>query len=388
MPKRKRIIILGATGSIGDSTLKLVRAAPERFEIVAMSAHQNTQKLMALAQEFRPQAIALTHDKGLSPDTIPVQTILHTGSNAACDILEYEADIVVAAMMGASGVAPVMKAIKRGFTVALANKEALVCAGQFMMDACKQYNTMLLPIDSEHNAIYQLLQGESHKHIHHITLTASGGPFLSTPLDELAGITPSQAVAHPKWSMGHKISIDSATMMNKGLECIEAHWLFGLPADKIHALIHPQAVMHGMVAFEDGSTTAHMGATDMCIPISYCLYAPERASLPQHSKRVLPLNEMHFLPIEKERYPAFYLSMDALRAGLGSTICLNAANEIAVAAFLNERIGFTDIVRHVALQLEYHTGHTLNSIEDVLAWDAEIRIKTEETLSKATQHYA
>lgn len=388
MLKRTRIIILGATGSIGDSTLKLVRAAPERFEIVAMSAHQNTQKLLALAQEFTPEAIAITYDEGLSPDLLPPNTTLHTGPNAACDILEYDADIVVAAMMGASGVIPVMKAIKRGFTVALANKEALVCAGQFMMDACKKYNSRLLPIDSEHNAIYQLLQGESDKHIHHITLTASGGPLLSTPLDKLASITPSQAIAHPKWSMGHKISIDSATMMNKGLECIEAHWLFGLPADKINALIHPEAIMHGMVTFQDGSTTAHMGAADMCIPISYCLYAPERALLPQHAAHSLPLNGMTFSPIEQERYPAFFLSMDALRAGIGSTICLNAANEIAVAAFLNKRIGFTDIARHVALQLEYRTGHTLNSIEDVLAWDAEIRIKTEETLSKATEHYA
>lgn len=387
MTKRTRIILLGATGSIGDSTLKLVREAPERFEIVGLTAHNNAEKLALLAQEFAPHAVGITFAPEAYGQQLPKTTALYTGTDAACDILDIDADIVVAAMMGASGVRPVMKALKRGIRVALANKEALVCAGQFLMEASHANQAPLLPVDSEHNAIYQLLQGQSAKHVSHITLTASGGPFFTWKLDELSAVTPQQAVAHPKWSMGAKISVDSATMMNKGLECIEAHWLFNTPAEQIEVLIHPEAVVHGMVTFNDGSQFAHLSHADMTIPIGFCLYAPERAC----GARALSLgmlNGMSFHTVDNERYPALSLAMNALRAGMSSTIALNAANEIAVGAFLAERIGFTDIVPLVARITEQHAGHHLKSIEDVLALDAEIRIKTEETLSKAAKRYA
>lgn len=385
MNRRMRIILLGATGSIGDSTLKLVRAAPERFEIIAMTAHSNAPKLAALAHEFKPKALGITH----KADTmeLPAGTALLTGPHAACDVLEYEADIVVAAMMGAAGVLPVMKALERGMKVALANKEALVCAGQFMLDACNRHGGELLPIDSEHNAIYQLLQGQHGKHIAHITLTASGGPFFVRPLHELADVTPEQAMAHPKWPMGAKISVDSATMMNKGLECIEARWLFGLPSQKIDVLIHPEAVVHGMISFTDGSSFAHLSPADMTIPISYCLYAPERVEAANHISLAM-LNGMGFYAVDAERYPALALARDALDAGMAATITLNASNEIAVAAFLAGRIGFLDIVPTVAKLTEQHAGHPLKTIEDVLALDAETRIKTEETLTGTTKIYA
>ena len=388
MTARTRIILLGATGSIGDSTLRLIRQAPERFEIVGLTAHSNAKKLAELAREFMPKAIGITEATDDLENALPPHTILHRGVDAACEILDHEADIVVAAMMGASGVMPVMKALQRGMKVALANKEALVCAGQFMMDACATHNATLLPVDSEHNAIYQLLQGQSQKHVTHITLTASGGPFFTKPLHELSSVTPEQAVAHPKWSMGAKISVDSATMMNKGLECIEAHWLFAVPPENIDVLIHPEAVVHGMITFSDGSSFAHLSPADMTIPIAHCLYAPGRASLPQHALPLNMLNGMSFHCVDNERYPALSLARDALKSGMSATITLNAANEVAVSAFLETQIGFSDIVPMVAQLTEQHAGLPLKTIEDVLALDAQIRIKSKETLLKAAKHYA
>jgi 1-deoxy-D-xylulose-5-phosphate reductoisomerase len=387
MTKRTRIILLGATGSIGDSTLKLVRAHPDRFEIVALTAHSNEQKLLLLAQEFSPRAVGITHLATLSNGDLPANTALHTGENAAYDVLNYDADIVVAAMSGAAGVRPVMRAITCGMTIALANKEALVCAGALMMDACTQHNARLLPVDSEHNAIYQLLSGQEKRHVSHITLTASGGPFLNTPLEAFATITPQQAVAHPKWSMGAKISVDSATMMNKGLECIEAHWLFALKPEQIQVLIHPQAVAHGMVSFTDGSSFVHVSPADMTIPLSYCLYWPERHTQTQHVLSLTELNQLQFTAVDRDRYPALSLSMQALQEGSHATICLNAANEVAVAAFLSGRINFTGIVPLVADTLEQVTSSRIATIEDVMALDALVRIRAEETLHTSRRHY-
>lgn len=387
MSERTRIILLGATGSIGDSTLKLVRAAPERFEIVALSAHANADKLARLACEFSPKAVGITNAPPGFATTLPEGTELSSGPEASCDILELEADLVIAAMMGASGVKPVMKALGKGMDVALANKEALVCAGQFMLDACTAHGGKLLPIDSEHNAIHQLLAGHGTEHVEHITLTASGGPFFTRPLHELASVTPEEAVAHPKWSMGAKISVDSASMMNKGLECIEAHWLFGLPPEKIEVLIHPEAIVHGMVRFSDGSQFAHLSPADMTIPIGYCLYAPERHTSPRNLTLSM-LNGLSFHSVDHERYPALKLSLEALKNGMGATIALNASNEIAVGAFLAGRLAFTDIVSLVRDVTEQHAGQQPKTIEDVLSLDALVRIRAEETLAKAIKHYA
>ncbi len=387
MHKPLRIILLGATGSIGDSTLKLVRAHPEQFQIVGMSAHSNAEKLATLAHEFKPSHVALHHLNGSNAEW-PKNCQLITGENASEKLLDQDADIVVAAMLGASGVKPVMKALTLGRTVALANKEALACAGRFMMEASAKHNAKLLPIDSEHNAIYQLLDGQPDKHLTHITLTASGGPFLHSPLDSLKQMTPAQAIAHPKWSMGSKISVDSATMMNKGLECIEAHWLFNIAGDKIRALIHPQAIMHGMVTFQDGSSLAHLSCTDMTIPISYCLFGKERAPSSPHMLDIMQLNGLEFMEIDRQRYPAFFVAMQALNEGMAACIALNASNEIAVQAFMEQELSFTDISVFVDKITEQHAGLPLESIEDVLALDAEVRIKAREILTKARKHYA
>lgn len=388
MSKRTRIILLGATGSIGDSALKLIRNAPERFEIVAMTAHSNAQKLAQLAHEFKPKALGLTVVDTTLPSPFAYDTPLHTGEDAACDVLDYEADIVIAAMMGAAGVLPVMKAATLGRTIALANKEALVCAGSLIMQACHTYKATLLPIDSEHNAIFQLLSDKAHSSLSHITLTASGGPFLNMPMASLVAVTPEQAIAHPKWSMGAKISVDSATMMNKGLECIEAHWLFGLEAGRMKVMIHPQAIIHGMATFDDGSTLAYASPADMMIPISYCLYAPQRATLPDQILTLDMLNGLTFFNVENERFPALKICLDALQEGNASTIALNASNEVAVGAFLQKRIGFCNITSLVEEITAKHTGHNPKTIEDVLQLDADIRIKTEETITKAYKIYA
>lgn len=372
---RKSITILGATGSIGDSTLDIIRRNPEQFEVIALTANNNTQKLITLAKEFRPKAIALADEskwpelKGLDCDIVSLN-----------EAASMDADITVAAIVGAAGLPTVMEAIKHGKIVALANKESLVCAGSLVLQACQKYGTKLLPIDSEHNAVFQVLSTEHRAALEKVTLTASGGPFLNRPLGTFKDITPAEAVAHPKWSMGAKISVDSATMMNKGLELIEAHFLFGLSPQQMDVLIHPESIIHALVHYADGSVLAQLGMPDMRIPISYTLAWPNRIAIATERLDLAKIANLHFQPMDEARFPALVLAKQAMHAGQSAMITLNAANEMAVSAFLQGKISFPAITHTIERALADSTPQTMNTLEDVIALDKEVRKKTSQLL--------
>lgn len=368
----RRVSVLGATGSIGDSTLRVLAEHPGSFHIAALSAQDNAEKLIALARQFRPEMVAIgnaahyaTVKEALAPLGIHVSTHVEDAASVPCDIS-------VCAIVGAAGLLPTLRAIEQGRAVALANKEALVCAGGLMLQACARHGTTLLPVDSEHNAIFQVLNGTTQA-VEKITLTASGGPFLRRPIDTFEAITPAEAVNHPRWKMGAKISIDSATMANKGLELIEAHYLFGLPAAQIDVLVHPESIVHSLVHFADGSVLAQLGMPDMRIPIAYTLSWPQRLQVDTPRLDLAHMGSLHFSALEAARYPALPLARQALAGGAAHCIAFNAANEVAVQQFLDGRISFPAITRHVASTLENLASTPISTIDDVLACDADIR---------------
>lgn len=380
----RRVSILGATGSIGESTLRVIAEHPQRFAITALTAQRNAEKLIALARQFRPAAVAIGDETQLPA----VRNALHPlgiavfgGATGIAEAACIPADITVAAIVGAAGLIPTMRAIEQGASVALANKEALVCAGRLVMEACATHGTRLLPIDSEHNAIFQVLAAEHRAAVEKITLTASGGPLLRRPLATFTSVTPEEAVNHPRWSMGAKISVDSATMMNKGLELIEAHYLFDLPASRIEVLVHPQSIIHSLVHYADGSVLAQLGMPDMAIPIAYTLSWPERMAVTTPRLNLAEIGALQFEPLEAARFPALGLARAALNAGESHLIALNAANEIAVAAFLEGRIPFTGIAQTVAGVVEGTKAASIASLEDVLAADQEARTQARELIA-------
>ena len=380
----RRVSILGATGSIGDSSLRVIAQHPERYQITALTAQDNAEKLIALAQQYRPQAVAIGNEAqfatvcdALKPMGIAVFAGARGIEEAAC----IEADITVAAIVGAAGLIPTLRAIEQGGSVALANKESLVCAGELVMQACATHGTKLLPIDSEHNAIFQVLAKEHRAQVEKITLTASGGPLLRTPLESLKDITPEQAVKHPRWSMGAKISVDSATMMNKGLELIEAHYLFDMPSSRLDVLVHPQSIIHSLVHYTDGSVLAQLGMPDMAIPIAYTLSWPERLAVATPRLDLAEIAKLEFEALDNARFPALGLARAALSAGPAAMIALNAANEVAVAAFLGRHIPFTAIAQTVARIVESAANQNIASVEDVLAANIDARRRTEELLA-------
>lgn len=375
----QHISILGVTGSIGASTLRLVEFYPQRFSLRAITAQDNIDKLIEIALKFQPQHVAIgndTHYLRLKEALAHTNITVAAGKEAITDAASIPADTIVAAIVGIAGLAPTLRAIEQGTRVALANKESLVSAGQIMMRAVTQYGTTLLPVDSEHNAIFQILHTEHNQHLEHITLTASGGPLRHTPYEALAHITPAQAIAHPKWSMGAKISVDSATLMNKGLELIEAAHIFALPPEKLACVVHPQSIIHGLAHYSDGSVLAHMALPDMITPLAHCLAWPERIALPIPKLDLVTLGSLSFEAPDMHRFPCLQLALEALRVGGAAPTIANAANEIAVAAFLDGRIGFMDIPAHIAHTLE-HLHHTPapQSLEDVLAIDCAAREK-------------
>jgi len=343
---KKKISILGATGSIGRSTLDLVERVPERFEVVALSAQRNVEEL-AIAARRTGARLAVVADPQRFTDLEELLDGSGCRAAAGADALEEaaagEADWIMAAIVGCAGLLPTMAAVEAGKTVALANKEALVTAGGLMTEAARRSGATLLPVDSEHNAIFQCLAGSRSEDVARLVLTASGGPFRGATEQQLRDATPAQAVAHPKWSMGAKISVDSATLMNKGLELIEAHHLFGLSPEKIDIVVHPQSVVHSLVEFIDGSLLAQLGSADMRIPISYALGWPERIPTPAARLDLVELARLDFEAPDLRRFPALRLARQALERGGGAPIVLNAANEIAVELFLAGRIGFTEI---------------------------------------------
>ena len=376
----RRLTILGATGSIGTSTLAVIADNPEAFEVEAVTAFGNARNLARIARSVNARSAVVANPNSYQELK---QELDGTGIEAASgpvaieEVASRPVDIVVAGIVGAAGLAPTMLALEAGSNVALANKECLVCAGDLFVQAASDAGTHILPLDSEHNAVFQALTGNRLADVATMTLTASGGPFRDWTKAAMAGARPEQALKHPNWSMGPKITIDSATLMNKGLELIEAHHLFGVGNDMLEVVVHPQSVIHGMVTFHDGTTLATMGAPDMRLPIAYCLHWPRRPGNMGLSLNLAALGRLTFEKPDTARFPALRLAREALDAGGWATNILNAANEIAVAAFLSGSIGFLDIARLVEQTLDHAPkaglDHAPQSLGEALALDKEAR---------------
>ena len=375
---KRKIAILGATGSIGKSTLDLIERNPDRFEIVSVTAATNVEALAEIARRTRARLAVIADKDRLArlQDLLAGTDCRIAGGEAALIEAIEDADLVIAAIVGCAGLPSVMAAVERGQTVALANKEALVTAGPLMTDAAARSGATLLPVDSEHNAIFQCLAGSRAEDVSRIILTASGGPFRTASAETIRAATPAQAVAHPNWSMGAKISVDSATLMNKGLELIEAHFLFGLPSRQIDIVIHPQSVVHSLVEFVDGSVLAQLGSPDMRVPIAYALAWPERLPTPAQRLDLAAIGRLDFEAPDELRFPALRLAREALEDGGASPIVLNAANEVAVASFLAGEIRLSDIARSVQEALEAARFDAPRSIGDVLEIDRVTRERT------------
>ena len=387
------LTILGSTGSIGESTLDVVSRHPEKFRVFALAGHRQVDKLAAQCKQFRPEYAVIGDaghaaelEKKLKQEGISTQVLY--GSQALIDVASAdEVSGVMCAIVGAAGLPSALAAAKKGKTIYLANKETLVVSGALFMETARQNGATVLPIDSEHNAIFQVLPsdytGRLNEHgINSIILTASGGPFLNTDLSTFDSITPEQAVKHPNWSMGRKISVDSASMMNKGLELIEAHWLFNCPPEKLEVVIHPQSVIHSMVRYRDGSVLAQLGNPDMRTPIAYCLGLPERIDSGVGELDFGALSALTFQKPDFDRFPCLKLAYQAMNAGGAAPCVLNAANEVAVAAFLDKRIKFTDIAKVVAHCLAQNFSDGRHDIEGLLAQDAQTRRQAEAFIGK------
>jgi 1-deoxy-D-xylulose-5-phosphate reductoisomerase len=375
----KSIALLGSTGSIGVNTLDVVRQFPERFRVHGMVAGRNMKLLAEQVREFHPECVAI-QDAGDAPQLRELigrdkVEIVSGQAGAIAVATASEVDVVLAAIVGGAGLMPTLAAVRAGKEIALANKEALVMAGEIFVQAARDKNIRLLPVDSEHSAIFQCLQGNRLDEVEKIILTASGGPFLRTPLDCLDEVTVEQALQHPNWKMGPKITIDSATMMNKGLEVVEAHWEFDLPPDRIEVVIHPQSIVHSMVQYRDGSVIAQLGVADMRIPIAYALAYPHRLKGNWKALELTTHSELNFLSIETKRFPALALAYQALNEGGTMPAVLNAANETAVAAFLQRRIGFRQIHRIIDETMRSHTPKKAIAVEEILEVDRWAREK-------------
>lgn len=372
----RRITILGSTGSIGCSTIDLIKRDPEAYKVEALTANRNVDALAEQARLLDAQFVAIG-----DPDRYEDLKLALSGRNAEVaagpeaivEAAARGADWVMAGIVGAAGLEPTLEAVRQGAVVALANKECLVCGGDLMLDEISRSGATLLPVDSEHNAIFQVFDFDRRDSIEKIILTASGGPFRTTSIEDMAKVTPAEAVAHPNWDMGAKISVDSATMMNKGLELIEAYYLFGLPEDKIDILVHPQSIIHSMVAYVDGSVLAQLGSPDMRTPISYTLAWPQRMVAPSARLDLGKIATLTFEPPDSERFPALRLAREALKAGGAAPTILNASNEVAVAGFLDNNLGFLDIPRIVAETLEKMPVSAIRSVDDALSVDNEAR---------------
>ncbi len=374
----KRLSILGCTGSIGKNVLRIVEQFPERFSVAALAAGRNADLLLAQIRQFAPEVVVVLDDgladhvrKRLGPEK--KVEILHGESGYEAAATLDSADLVVSAMVGSAGLLPTLAAVEHGKPVALANKESLVMAGEVLMDAARRHAVPIIPVDSEHSAVFQALAGQRKQDLKKILLTASGGPFLQTSKEELEDISPEVALRHPTWKMGPKITIDSATLMNKGLEVIEAKWLFNVPLEAIEVVIHPESIIHSMVAYCDGSVIAQMGLPDMRIPIAYALSYPERLWLELPEPDFCRMGALTFQEPDLEKFPCLALAFQACRAGLTYPAVLNAANETAVRAFLGHRIRFGQISRIVEDTLDKHEPVSDPGLSDILSADAWAR---------------
>ncbi len=375
----KKLVILGSTGSIGSNSLKIISSFRERFQVCALAAGRNVRLLKKQIDTFCPQAVSVADESaarrlrallGLNgPHSLKGRNRpqIFTGNEGLKEVAQWPgAEQVLSAVSGSAGLMPTMAALEAGKNVALANKETLVMAGPLVIAAARRKGVELFPIDSEHSAIFQALEGRRKDHVKKVLLTASGGPFLRTPKRNLRRVTPAQAVDHPRWKMGEKISVDSATMMNKGLEIIEASWLFGLPSSRIDILVHPEAVVHSLVEFTDGSLFAQMGVPDMRCPIAYALFHPERVDVGLRPLNLYDIGHLTFQRPDAKKFPALRLAREALNAGGTMPAVMSAADEVAVEAFLARRIRFTEISRIVEKVMSSHSVSPLTCIEDVM----------------------
>jgi 1-deoxy-D-xylulose-5-phosphate reductoisomerase len=386
----KQLAILGSTGSIGRQCLSVVEALPDRFGIAAMAAGSNLEELTGQIERHRPELVSVSNDKkadelasalrakGISP--LPA---IHHGREGMLAVGTHsKAAIVVSAAVGVVGLEATYEAVKLGKTIALSNKEVLVAAGELVMAAAKKAGRELLPVDSEHNAVHQCLRGGTHGEVRRLVLTASGGPFRKTPLADLENVSPEQALAHPNWKMGNRITIDSATMMNKGFEVIEARWLFGMRPDQIDVVIHPQSTVHSMVEFVDGSILAQLGPTDMRMPIQYALTYPERVPSNQVALDWRKLRRLDFAKVSTRRFPCLRLAREAMKKGGALPCALNAADEVAVAAFLDRRLPFGGIAEVIERVLARTPRVRFEKMDDVLAADLEARRMAQEEVER------
>lgn len=373
---QKTISILGSTGSIGTNTIDLIKADPEQFKVRALTAGKNAELLIEQAKALNPEFVVVADDNqyetvksALGATKIKVGA----GRNAVLEAASMETDLCMAAIVGIAGLEPVLKAIPNTKTLTIANKEPLVAAGELVLSEAKKHNTKILPVDSEHNAIFQVFENQNRDQIKKIILTASGGPFRTWSKDQMNTATPEQAIAHPNWTMGAKISVDSASMMNKALEIIEAHYLFDMPASQIDVLIHPQSIIHSMVEYNDGSVLAQLGAPDMRTPIAYALAYPDRMATTGKTLDWTKLSTLNFEQPDTKKFPALRLAYDCLKNGQAACIGLNAANEIGVEKFLKKEITFGQIMPIVEKGLGFAHGKTVATLEDIIALDLETR---------------
>jgi len=378
----RRLAVLGSTGSIGTSTLDVVEGYPERFQVVALAARASLDRLEAQVRRHAPRLVSVGSEAGareLRRRLGRSATEVAWGTAGLLQaVADAGADLVVSAIVGADGLLPTMRAVTAGKDVALANKESLVMAGHLLTAEAHARGTRILPVDSEHSAIFQCLAGNGTGGVRRIVLTASGGPFRTRSRSAMASVTPEEALQHPNWSMGKKITIDSATLMNKGLEVIEAHWLFGLAVDRVDVIIHPQSIIHSLVEYVDGSLLAQLGVPDMRIPIQYALTYPERQPNVVPRLSLEQLTGLTFEAVDREKFPCLDLAYEAALAGGSCPAVLNAANEVAVHRFLNRRIGFDEIPTLIRKALDAHPRRAIGSVEDVLEVDREVRRRLED----------
>ena len=383
----KSIVILGSTGSIGVNTLKLVRKFPDYFKVRGLVAGRNLGRLARQIKDFSPDWVGVQEKSGIEKLHGLLgrrKTRVLWGQEGASRIASAPGvDVVVAAIVGSAGLAPTLGAVRAGKEVCLANKEVLVMAGEVFVREAQKRSVRLLPVDSEHSAIFQCLQGNRREEVERIILTASGGPFLNTSLKALSRVTVKQALRHPNWKMGQKITVDSATMMNKGLEVLEARWLFDLKPSQVEVVIHPQSIVHSMVRYQDGAIIAQMGIPDMRIPIAYALSFPHRLRINLRPLELTKNRDLTFLPVERKRYPALHLAYQALRSGGTMPAVLNSANEVAVGAFLNKRIGFRDIHRVIERTMEAHNTTRGRNLQEIIEADRWARERAERQMTRA-----
>jgi len=382
----KKISILGSTGSIGTNTLEVISRIAAEYVVIGLAAGSNTKLLREQVRRFNPKIVSLktkTEADRLKSELggLPIR-VVH-GPEGAEEVARFEEnDIVVSAITGIEGLKPTLAAVETGVRVALANKESMVVAGAILKSLAASSGAEIIPVDSEHSGIFQCLAKEKNEDVARAILTASGGPFLRTPLDELGRKTPEEALAHPRWKMGRKVTIDSATLMNKGLELIEARWLFGLEPSRLAILIHPQSIVHSLVEMKDGSTLAQLSVTDMRVPIQYALTYPERRTSALPALELGTVRSLEFFEVDEERFPLIGLARQALETGKSLPVALNAANEAAVEAFLRRRIGFTDIASVVGEVIGRHRTREADTLEAILSVDRDTRVQTEKLLEQ------